>query len=173
MEVWSREPGLLQVSLRPRGKTVCTTFHALLRCFSVCFSSPRLEKSSQVRTVSSSNLFFKGSRFRYRYFSNIQTAELAFDAKNIANTMFWQCHDNTDDALTDSLPLCVFSAEKLQKRWWNKVPKLREILLRSTGLGFHMIFHFNLIQQRIQGLHWSNYAWLMTPPNQPQKLLDV
>lgn len=26
----------------------------------------RLEKSSQVRTVSSSNLFFKGSRFRYR-----------------------------------------------------------------------------------------------------------
>lgn len=27
----------------------------------------RLEKSSQVRTVSSSNLFFKGSRFRYRY----------------------------------------------------------------------------------------------------------
>lgn len=29
-------------------------------------SSIRLEKSSQVRTVSSSNLFFKGSRFRYR-----------------------------------------------------------------------------------------------------------
>lgn len=27
----------------------------------------RFEKSSQVRTVSSSNLFFKGSRFRYRY----------------------------------------------------------------------------------------------------------
>lgn len=27
----------------------------------------RLEKSSQVRTVSSSNLFFKGSRFRYRW----------------------------------------------------------------------------------------------------------
>lgn len=26
-----------------------------------------MEKSSQVRTVSSSNLFFKGSRFRYRY----------------------------------------------------------------------------------------------------------
>lgn len=35
-----------------------------------CFLFPfpyRLEKSSQVRTVSSSNLFFKGSRFRYRY----------------------------------------------------------------------------------------------------------
>ena len=31
-----------------------------------CIFAPRLEKSSQVRTVSSSNLFFKGSRFRYR-----------------------------------------------------------------------------------------------------------
>lgn len=30
----------------------------------------RLEKSSQVRTVSSSNLFFKGSRFRYRWLYN-------------------------------------------------------------------------------------------------------
>lgn len=35
-----------------------------------CFFFDRLEKSSQVRTVSSSNLFFKGSRFRYRYLYN-------------------------------------------------------------------------------------------------------
>ncbi|XP_061600822.1 FERM domain-containing protein 5-like isoform X1 [Cololabis saira] len=31
----------------------------------------KLEKSSQVRTVSSSNLFFKGSRFRYRYHQHV------------------------------------------------------------------------------------------------------
>lgn len=34
--------------------------------FILCSYPIRLEKSSQVRTVSSSNLFFKGSRFRYR-----------------------------------------------------------------------------------------------------------
>ncbi|KAJ0002048.1 hypothetical protein NQD34_001844 [Periophthalmus magnuspinnatus] len=34
----------------------------------------KLEKSSQVRTVSSSNVFFKGSRFRYRY--SLQSVEL-------------------------------------------------------------------------------------------------
>lgn len=60
-------------------------------------------------------------------------------------------------ALTDSLQLCVFSAERLQKRWWNKVPKLREILPRSTGLNSYLLFNLNLIQQCIQGLQWSNY----------------
>lgn len=42
----------------------CLSSSAGLSHRSCC--SCRLEKSSQVRTVSSSNLFFKGSRFRYR-----------------------------------------------------------------------------------------------------------
>lgn len=39
-------------------------------CASLCFLLPlsdRCAKSSQIKTVSSSNIFFKGSRFRYRW----------------------------------------------------------------------------------------------------------
>lgn len=57
-------------SVTPRALLLCPGLAALLpalgRTLTALLGRCRLEKSSQVRTVSSSNLFFKGSRFRYR-----------------------------------------------------------------------------------------------------------
>lgn len=72
--------------LTPQRQREGTTSARLTELTMLCCFAGRLEKSSQVRTVSSSNLFFKGSRFRYRYEHHVpNTSRLAHSCLHVSD----------------------------------------------------------------------------------------
>lgn len=85
-------------------------FEAMLNvccCFFLCLSV-RCAKSSQIKTVSSSNIFFKGSRFRYRWDrKRCGGVVLESNVKNIHNVI-----EKQSSCLEGRLPTHCWSPEK-------------------------------------------------------------
>lgn len=144
MEVWSGEPGFLQVSQSTSRRISLHSFQSGLWLYSWVFSHfPRSFSGwrSQVKfalcpvVISSSRVVALDTGIKCTqwtlsaYYSNYIPTH--WEHKILLIYSWWFCCLIVNESKI--ILTCVLSVERLRRKSWNKVPKLKETPRRSTG----------------------------------------